>query len=137
MGSIDIREIWVDPSWTYPPILVATLISSIVLAFISIRLARQLIWLRAQATRDRLGRCLVISLFPVSYIVIGFFQFWFGGLLYRDFSEIDSATNAQVGVPIFPVWLVGVLSIVIYFAIHRYRTRTKTARSRFGSESSR
>ena len=137
MGTIDIREIWVDPSWTYPPILVATLISSIVLAFISIRLARQLIWLRVQATRDRLGRCLVISLFPVSYIVIGIFHFWFGGVLYRDFSEIDSGTNAQVGVPVLPVWLVGVLSVVIYFTICRFRNRTRTARSRFESESSR
>ena len=136
MGTIDFREMWVDPSWAYPPILIATLISSILIAFVSIRLIKLLIWLRAQAVPDRIGKYLVISLFPVSYIVIGIFQFWLGGVLYRDYCEADPGTNLHIGIPIHPVWLVGILSAVIYGMICRSRHKTRTARTRFESGSS-
>ena len=129
MGTIDIREMWVDPSWTCPPILIATLISSILLAFLSIRWVKLLIWLRAQATPDRLGKYLVISLFPVSYIVVGIFQLWYGGVLFRDYCEMGPGINLHVGVPVYPVWLVGMLSAVIYTIIGQSRHRTGASKS--------
>ena len=126
MGAMEFTEIYIDPKWTCPPILITTLISSIILAFLTIRLVILLNWLRLQATRDRIGKYLVISSFPVSYILIGVFQIWFGGLLYRDYIEMNPGSNVhvQIGVPIYPVWFIGILSAVIYIIIRRYRTGT-------------
>jgi hypothetical protein len=124
MGTMELQEIWIDPNLTRPPILISTLISSIILAFLTIRLVILLKRLRLQSTQDRIAKFLVISSFPVSYILIGVFQIWFGGLLYRDYIEMDPGSNVHIGVPVYPVWFVGILSAVIYIIICRHRTGT-------------
>jgi hypothetical protein len=126
MSTIEFTEIYIDGKLTCPPILISTLISSIVLAFLTIRLVISLIWLRREATQDRIAKYLVISSFPVLYILIGGFHIWFGSLLTRDYIEMDPGSNVHIhiGVPIYPVWLAGVLSAVIYIIIRRHRTGT-------------
>lgn len=77
-----------------------------------------------QAVHDCIGKYVVISLFPASYLAIGIFQIWFGGVLYGDYSEMDPGITLHIGVPVHPVWLVEMLSAVIYLAICRYRNRS-------------
>jgi hypothetical protein len=134
MGTIDFRVIWVDPSWTCFPILIATLISSALLAFLSIRWIKLLIWLRAQVAPDRIGKHLVISLIPVSFIGVGIFQCWFGEVLYTDYYGMDSASNMHVGVPVYPLWFVGMLSAVIYIIVCQSRRRTGDPKSHWGGK---
>jgi hypothetical protein len=125
MGTINITQIWVDPPWTCPPILIATLVSSIVLAFLVMRWIKLLIWLQIQVAPDRIGKIIVIHLIPVSFIGIAIFQFWFGAMLYRDYYKMNPTIS--VGVPIYPVWLVGVICAVIYTIICQRPRRTRVS----------
>jgi hypothetical protein len=130
MGTINFTQIWVDPPWTCPPILIATLVSSILLAFLVTRWIKLLIWLRAQAAPDRIGKIVVIHLIPVSFIGIAIFQFWFGAILYRDYYKMDPIIS--VGVPIFPVWLVGVILPVIHKKLCQSLHKTRASNSLSG-----
>jgi hypothetical protein len=127
MGTVNFTQIWVDPPWTCPPILIATLVSSIVLAFLVMRWIKLLIWLRTQVVPDRVGKIIVIHLIPASFIGIAIFQFWFGAILYRDHYEMDPTIS--VGIPIYPVWLVGAICAVIYTIICQRPRRTGVSNS--------
>jgi hypothetical protein len=105
-----------------PAILVATVISSALLVFLTIKMF--LLWLRLKGTHDVLARSLLIVLFCGTYFGTAFFQYWLATVLYREFHDIGDAVTLGLSVPIVPVLLMGVISGVIFVVLRVSRKLT-------------
>lgn len=102
-----------------PPILLATAISSALLVIGTVRWL--LLWFRMHGTHDRVARIVLICLFCATYLGAGLFQYWVATALYKEYHDTGPAVRLGLWVPVAPVWLVGMLSAIIFLVVHALR----------------
>jgi hypothetical protein len=111
-----------------PAILLATVISSALLAFLTIKMLSLLLGLAG--ARDHAARIVMILLIATSYFGIAFLQIWLATILHKEFYDIGPAVEFGLSVPIFPVWFVGALSDIIFVFVRAVRRMPQNDRRR-------
>jgi hypothetical protein len=125
LGNLNLIDIDAVGSLSDPPIFFATLISSGVLACLTIKWL--LIWFRRLASNDPAGKTVWISLLCAIYIGIGWFQIWFASALHKDYYNLSPAVNLGLWVPVIPVWLLGMGSgalFLVYRSVRKWKQST-------------
>lgn len=89
-----------------PAILLATVVSSALLAFLTIKAL--ILWARMR--NDLRARILLALFLSIAFFGVAIFQIEFAAMLYRELHKISPAVELGLSVPVFPVWLVAVLS---------------------------
>ena len=119
-------------SLTDPGILLATVFSSALLAFLTIKILSLLLGLAG--AQDRVAKVVMILFISSAYFAIAFLQIWLATILHKEFYDIGPAAEFGLSVPIFPVWFVGAFSDIIYVAVRVFRRTQQEAKSRTPSQ---
>ena len=128
MGSIRLTHIDGIARSNDPAILLAAVISSALLVFLTIKLL--LFWDRTHGTDDRVARFILIGLFFAAYLGAGIFQCWFATALYREYHDIDPAVTLGLLVPVAPVWFVGAFSAGVFLVVRAVRRMRSSSTNR-------
>lgn len=101
-----------------PPILAATIISSLLLIVASILWVR--LWFRpARSLFLKSGFLVLVG--AVLYVFAAFFQIRIGTAFYRYAAHLDPTVTLGLWVPVAPVWWSGALSAAAYLILRRLR----------------
>lgn len=106
-----------------PPILAATIISSVFLIMASIFWVR--LWFRpARSLFLKSGFLLLVG--ALLYVFAAFFQMWIGTAFYRYQAHLDPSVTLGLWVPVAPVWWSGALSAIAYLIVRRLKANKPT-----------
>jgi hypothetical protein len=104
-----------------PGILLATIITSALLVFLTIKMLSLL--LGSAGSKDHVARIVLILMLVVSYFGVAFLQMWIGTILHKEFHDIDPGAEYGLSVPIYPVWFVAALSGIVFVVARSARRR--------------
>ncbi len=96
-----------------PPILFATVLSSCLLIHFTLKWLRFLREIRFRATHDVPALITGLWKLVASFFAIGLLDGWLASYFYKTYYGIRGAYRLEVPIPW--VWLVGILTIVIFY----------------------